>query len=333
MRSFCLVMTLAWSLPTAVAAQDRNAAAGRALGKQEAPGPAPVEVRTSVSRTAVWVGDRVSYVIEFQSAPEVEILADDLDPDRLQIEGLEVVDVATERDASVAGRVTQRFRYDLVTYEIDAPALTIAAIPVRYSVRRPGQRPEDAQPVGEVLVPPLVLGLRSTVPPSSAAVVIRDARPVQPLPRLVRLAQPVGFGLLIVSVIPVAVWSADLVRRARQAGPRRRPRHTLKERRAAFEEIKALDTTSEATRRDAYARLDSWVREQLQHSTGIAAAALTPSEIPGALSRPPRSIRVEELQRLLVECERAKYAPEPPPADRWPALLDDAEQLLGARTR
>jgi hypothetical protein len=220
-----------------------------------------------------------------------------------------------------------------VSYEIEAPALTVAAVPVRYSVRRPGQRTEDAQPVGEVLVPPLVLGLRSTVPPSSAAVVTRDSRPARALRLVTRLARPVGLGLILLSIVPVAVWGVDVARRVRLARPKRRPRQSLKERREAFEEIKALDVASEPGRRDAYARLDAWVREQVQQSSGVAAVALTPSELPGVLTKPPRSMSVDELQRLLVECERAKYAPEPPPLDRWPVLLDDAEQLLGSRAR
>jgi hypothetical protein len=295
--------------------------------------PSPVEVRTSVSQTAVWVGDRVSYVIEFQSAPQVEILADDLAPDRLDIDGLEVVDTATERDASKPDRVIHRFRYDLVTYEIEAPSLTIAAIPVRFSERKPGQRAEDAQPVGEVTVPPLVLGLRSTVPPSSAAVTIRDEKTTRPVPTLARIARPAGIALVVLSIVPVALWAVALVQRFRHARPKRRSRHSAKERRAEFDALRTLDVTSEATRRDAYARLDAWVRDQLAATTGVAAAALTPSEIPSALPRPPRQMTVDELQRLLEECERAKFAPDLPPSDRWPILLDEAEQLLGARAR
>jgi len=334
MRSIGLVMTLACVLPVAVAAQTRTPApAPPRADTRTAASPAPVEVRTWVSRTAVWLGDRVTYVIEFRAAPEVEILFDDLDPDRLTIEGFEIVDVATERDASVAGHVTHRMRYGLVTYQVDAPALTIAAIPVRYSLRRPGQRAEDAVPAGEVQVPALSVALRSAIPPSTEAIAIRDRRPVQQLPRLVRLAQPIGVGLLVISVVPVALWGAGLVYRARQSQSRRRPRRPLKQRRAAFEEIKGLDVSSESERRDAYARLDAWVREQLQHATGVAASALTPAELSGAILHPPPSVHLEDLQRLLVECERAKYAPEPPAADRWAAALEDAEQLLGANRR
>lgn len=333
MKRLCLGLALAGLLPSTLAAQTRATAAKPPRVAENAPlSPAPA-VRTWVSRTAVWVGDRVTYVVEFQADPNVEILMEDLAPDQLTVNGLDIVDVATEQDASVPGRVTHRIRYSLVTYRIDAPAIGIAATQVRYSLRRPGQRTEDAVPAGEVLVPALGLALRSTIPASGAAVAIRDARPLQPLPRLARLAQPVGVALLVLSVVPVALWAAGLVRRARLARPRRRARRSPRQRRAAFEEIRALEVSSRADQRDAYARLDVWIREQLQHATGIAAAALTPSEICTAVRHPPKSLRVEDLERLLIECERAKYAPEPPSAERWPAALDDAEHLLGANPR
>ena len=38
-----------------------------------------------------------------------------------------------------------------------------AAVPVRVSVRRPGEKAEDALPAGEVTVPALRVGLRSTL--------------------------------------------------------------------------------------------------------------------------------------------------------------------------
>ena len=40
--------------------------------------PAPVQVRASVDRTAIWVGDRVTYAIDIVCGRGVEILLDDL---------------------------------------------------------------------------------------------------------------------------------------------------------------------------------------------------------------------------------------------------------------
>lgn len=279
--------------------------------------PPPVEIHTSVSHTAVWVGDRVTYSIELRCAPLVDIVTEDLATERLKVDGLEIRDVVIDRDASEAGRLTYRVNYSLVTFNVEATALKIGEIPVRYSIRRPGQRPEDpAPPSGEVHIPPLTLALRSTLPDTEVPAQIRDGRPLQPLPRRVALAQPLGIGLLVLAAAPVGLLLFNLAQRAsrlRSRGPRR---VTRRERRASFEEIKALDVASPSTQREAYAKLDALIRDHARQTSGIAAAALTPAELPGA------------MQTLLAECERAKYAPQPPDPERWSGVLLEAEQIL-----
>lgn len=331
MKRTVFVVALAFATGIMVTAQDRNASPA-AASSGAVPVP-PVEIRTWVSQTAAYLGDHVTYIVELRCAPQVDILTDDLVPEQLTLEGLEVLETASERDESVADRVVHRMRYTLASYAADAEALTVAAIPVRYSVRRSGQRAEEALPAGEVVVPPLTLGLRSTIPPSDTAVAIRDQRAAQPLPRRVRYANALGLVLVAVAIAPVALWAAGLARRVHRARPQRRRRVTPQERRAALDELRGLDVSSEAARRDAYARLDAWIREHVLLSSGIPAAALTPPEIQRAAPDARRMPWLEQIERVLVECERAKYAADPPPAERWPALVDEAAELTRARGR
>jgi hypothetical protein len=335
--ALCLAGPLILALSVATTAQDRTppAAQGRApSAPRQTPAPPtntppPVEVHTSVSHTAVWVGDRVTYSIELRCAPQVDIVTEDLATERLKVDGLEIRDVAIDRDASEAGRLTYRVNYSLVTFNLEAPAHRIGEIPVRYSIRRPGQRPEDpAPPSGEVRIPPLTLALRSTLPDTEVPAKIRDGRALQPLPRRVALARPVGIGLLVVAAAPVGLLLFNLARRAsrlRSRGPRR---VTRRERRASLEEIKALDVASPSIQREAYAKLDALIRDHARQTSGIAAAALTPSELPGAVTHPERVRQLEQIQTLLAECERAKYAPQPPDPERWSSVLLEAEQIL-----
>ncbi len=320
--------TFVLALSGIAAAQGRAPSAVRPAAAAPAT-PPPVEVHTSVSRTAVWVGDPVTYSIELRCAPQVDIVTEDLATERLKVDGLEIRDVTIDRDASEAGRLTYRVNYNLVTFNLEAPALKIGEIPVRYSIRRPGQRAEDpAPPSGEVRIPPLTLALRSTLPDTDVPAQIRDARPLQPLPRRVALAQPIGIGLLVVAAAPVGLLLVTLARRAsrlRSGGPKR---VTRRERRASLDEIKALDVASPSDQREAYARLDALIRDHARQTTGVAAAALTPSELPGALTHPERVRQLEQIQTLLAECERAKYAPQAPDPERWPGMLLEAEQLL-----
>jgi hypothetical protein len=313
--AFWLAGPLVLALSVATAAQERT--------------PPPVEVQTSVSRTAVWVGDVVTYSIVLRCAPQVDIVTEDLATERLKVDGLEIRDVAIDRDASEPGRLIYRVTYSLVTFNLDRPALKIGEIPVRYSIRRPGQRTEDlAPPSGEVRVPPLTLALRSTLPDTEVPAQIRDGRPLQPLPRRIALAQPVGIGLLVVAAAPVGLLLLNLARRASRLRSRGPKRVTRRERRASLEEIKALDISSPAVRREAYAKLDTLIRDHARQTTGIAAAALTPSELPAAIRHPEQVRHLEQIQILLAECERAKYAPQPPDPERWSGMLLEAEQVL-----
>lgn len=329
MKAFAVVLALVAGTAAAAQRPEPRPAPQAAT----AAGPAPVRVSTWVSRTAVWVGDPVEYVVELRAAPHVDILTDDLQPDRLSIRGLEVLDVTTERIETAAGTVVHRLRYRLVTYAVDEPDPMIAAAPVRYAVRQPGLRTEDAATAGELLVPPLVLGFRSTLPASEDRVRLRDGRAIRPLPALLRFARPAGLTLILLSIVPAVVWGALAVQAARRWRTRRPARQPVRHRREALEAIRQLPTGSSAERRDAFAQLDTWVRQQLREATGVEAFALTPGELTAAVPRPPRALYLPDVERLLAECEQAKYAPEPPAADRWPAALDQAEQLLRAGRR
>ncbi len=327
MKTAWLMAWLAPVLAVAVTAQPRTAATPAA-------GAAPlVEVETSVSRTAVWVGDRVTYTVWLRCAPRVEIVADDLAADRLRTGGLEMLDVTADRDATEPDRIVHRVRYTFVTYRIDGAPLTIDEFPVRYSVGRAGVNPDGGAPAGEVRVPAVSVALRSTVTETGPGASIRDGRALLPVPRRVRLAQPIGLGLLLLAAAPVALWAVDVIRRLRRSNARRDHRTTRKELRASLEDLKALDVRAVESRREACARLDAWVRSRVREATGLETAALTPPELSAAFPRAAGEPWLESVHALLAECERARYAPEPPAADRWPALLEAAEQLLAAPMR
>jgi hypothetical protein len=324
-----LAVPLLCMLTAAVSAQSPE----KAVREAAAPALVPVQVRTSVTRTAVWVGDPVTYTIELTCAPKVDILTDDLAAERLPLSGLELLGVEVERDATIPDRITHRMRYQLVAYEPDAPTLSVGAVPVRYFFQQAGKKAEDVVPAGEVKVPPLALSLRSTIPEGMTAEV-RDDRAVRPLPRWVYWARPAGITLVALAVLPVALWAADLAqrarRRARSTGPRRQSR---RQRLAALREIKALDVSSPDALRRAYAQLDVWVRTNLQQATGVAALAMTPAEIGASAIRGRRAVQMEQVQHVLLECERAKYAPDNPSPDGWQTVLLEAENSLGADAR
>jgi hypothetical protein len=301
------------------------------VGAQAPGSAAKPPVRTSVNRTAVWVGDRVRFTIDIDCPRGVDVLDDDLSKDKLKLEGLEVVSSDSSRIDGPGETMTRRFTYELATYRVDVPALRIAPLSVRYYVRRPGQRLEDAAPAGDVQIPGASIAFRSTLP-EAQEYTVRDSRAAVSRPRIFALAQPLGLALVIVSFAPVAFWLVAAVARRRHRPAHRSVRKVRSDERASLQAARELDLTSEEARREAYSRVDVLVREHLSDVCGVAGASLTPAEVQPALAARRARIDAERVAALLAACERARYAPTHalPSADACRDAIGEAEQLLGA---
>ena len=267
------------------------------------PAPAPVEVRTSLSRTAMWVGDQVVYTVALQCAPGVDVLLDDLLKERIRIDGGEILNAETARRED-GGRITHTVSYTLGTYRVDVPAVTVSPQSVRYYVRGGGQRPGDAAPAGEVIIPQLVVAVRSTIPDSDRAIELRPPAEVRLAPRFLRLAQPLGLALILIAIVPAAILSLGLARRLRGIRRAYDSRRSRRLQGGSFAEIKALQPSSDSQRIEAFGKLDALVRDHLQLTTGIEARALTPAVMRKILeTRAPRAAH-ERIEAVLAACER-----------------------------
>jgi hypothetical protein len=291
----------------------------------------PVEIRTAVNRTAVWVGDRVTYTIEFRCAPGVDLLLDDLAKERLAITGGEIIGLESDRGVSPAGRAIHRMRLTLVTHAIDAAAITMAAIPVRYYAATPGQRASSGAPAGQVTVPPLAVAVRSTLPATNAEIALRPPAELRPAPAYLRLAEPIGLALVIVAILPLVLGNLDLARRVRAFRSRHHERRARKTQRGSFAQIRELEPMSDTARIEAYERLDTFLRDHLDGSTGIAARSLTPVEVQHAVESRAPWLTPHDVGGLLDACERARYDREPPTADDWREAVRRAEEVVTAR--
>jgi len=298
---------------------------------------ADVEVRAWPSRTALWVGDRVTYTVELRLGPRVEILADDLSRDKLRPEGLEVVGYEAGRETARDGAAIQTFRFDLAAFELPRPgfSLRVGPLPVRYYVRTPGRGPAETAPSGEVLVPPLLLGFRSTIPDGLESYAARDVRPAPGFSRGAALAGPLGWSLILAAIVPVVVWGAAAARRVRRprATARRASRTAESVTRAGLAALAQLDPASAPARREGYDRLDALLRSYLADSLGVPAAGLTPPEVETALSGRPPDGRGGALAAVLAECELARYSPPAmlPGPDQFARAVREAERVLARR--
>ena len=316
----------------AVLAATVAVAVGTAGTMAAAAEPRPVDVQTSVSQTAVFVADRVTYTIRIACEKGVDILADDLAKDKLRVEGLEILGSDSDRAAGRDDRAVYTFRYNLTTYRVDVPQLSIAPLTVRYYVKRPGQRLSDAAPAGEVQVPATVIAFRSALPEGQDSYAIRDGR--SPLPRRLRYAwlQPVGISLIVLSIVPAGVAVIGIRRRMRPRQKARSPREVRHDQLESLDALQALDLSTPAVRRDAYSRVNGLVRDHLHVVTGVDASALTPAEIAMAMRAHNGRMPLELTATVLDACDEARYAPPDalPSVEACRQAIQQARQVLDA---
>jgi len=295
--------------------------------------PPPVEARASLDRTAIWVADRVTYTIELTCRNGADVLDDDLSRDKLKLDGLDLVSTETSQEAAPGGAVVHRYRYVLTTYHVDNPSPSIGALTVRYYVKRPGQRLQDAAPAGEITIPPATIAYRSTLPDTGEGVGLRSDRDAAPRAAVYAAAQPIGFGLVLASIVPVALWGVA-VARGRRPEKRKSARQVRHEEHESLEAVRAIDLTSPDGRREAFTRMEALVRRHLHEVCGLPGTSLTPDEVTQAAAAPPRGqVPAETVAALLATCELGRYAPlqAVPSAQACREALDQAEQVLASR--
>ena len=285
-----------------------------------------------LDHTAMWVADRVRYTIELTCRRGMDVLTDDLSRDKLKLEGLEVVGTDTLRQTLADNTVRYWFTYELTTYRVDMPMLSVAPLTVRYYVRRSGQRLEDSPPAGDVAVPGAVIAFRSVLPDDQPAYSIRDVRGTEKRRTAFSALQPIGLGLIVASIVPAGLFGLAVVARARTRTVRRSARQVRHEERESLDAVRSVETTTEAGRREILGRVDTLVRQHLRDVCGIPGHALATPEIAPALEARGARMPTELVVSLLTACETAKYGPPgvPTTADACRDAIAQAEQVLAA---
>ena len=294
--------------------------------------PTAPTVHTSLDRTAVWVADRINFRVDVVCPRGVDILEDDLSKDKLKLDGLDLVGSESSRSTDAAETTTHTFTYVLTTYRVDMPVLKIGQLPVRYYIKRPGQRLQDEAPAGSVDVGGEVIAFRSTMADNQDFYPLRDRRPAAARAQLFSLAQPIGLGLVVASIVPVAIWGVAFVASRRKPGIKRSVRQVRHEERASLDAVRSMNMETLDGRRDAFTQIDAVVREHLRDVVGVPGPSLTPEEIEPALSGKSTRVPAEDVASLLATCEVARYAPPEsmPSADACRQALDRAADLLNA---
>jgi hypothetical protein len=275
----------------------------------------PVAVRSSLDRTAAWVGDPVTYTVEIVCAPGYDIVEDDLSRDRLPLEGLELRASNTAREARRDGAAVYRARFVLASYEPEREHLRIGPMSIRY-YRTDAQGHAAAQtPAGTVAVPEHAIVLRSTLPESTDLVLRVTKTPIL-LPSFTRAIYPLGMALMSLSIVTVLLGVMRTMARRRTSTPAESPSSGASTRYdTVLDEIRRLEATDDPeTMCHAFLRLDRMLRDFLVERD-IPAKALTPDEIDSRAETAGAPASVRAVATVLRDCERVRYGgPSQPPA-------------------
>lgn len=294
--------------------------------------PPTVHARAFVDRTAIWVGDHVTYTVEIVCPRGTDVLLDDLSKDKLKLDGLDAIGTDSSQTSSADGTTTHDFRYVLTTFHVDMPSVGVEPFSVRYYLSRPGQRMQDAAPAGEVKIPGVSIALRSTLPDGQDTYPLRDAGTPGGRVWIARNARMTGLALAIISLVPAVVFGLVFVRGQMRRPERASARRAKVNQRALLEELRTMDVTTEGDRRLAYDRISAAVRQHVDAVVGVAASSLTASELEAALAGDGRKLDTATIVALLGSCDTARYAP-PDHATEAQACRDAiarAETILSA---
>ncbi|MCC7178858.1 MAG: hypothetical protein IT177_10740 [Acidobacteria bacterium] len=295
------------------------AAAQRKRAPTPPPAPAPVlpppdiRVRSELSQTAAWVGDPLQFIVEIDTAPGVEVVTEDLAPERLVVEGLELGGATSTMEPRADGWRTVRHAYTVTPWDTTPPK-RIGDLTVRF--RRPvtAATASGAAEASDIKVAGATLAVRSTLPDDGSADGARDRLAALPSPAWLGWLRPAGLGFIALGIAPVVLWVATRVRRPRVTTPRASSRSLHAQIKSMFDELRIIDTSTTEGRRRAYDRIDADVRAYLAQAEALPALALTADELRPRLAESKR-VRAGEVCDILAECEHARYGPD----DRLPA--------------
>lgn len=288
-----------------------------------------VDVQTSLSRTALWLGDIVTYTVSLTSRRNVEILEEDLGADKLTLEGLQVVGHDLNRRVDADGTMHYDVVYRLTTFDPGPETRTIGDWTARYATTgAAGGR----APARDLRIAGAVLAWRSALPPVLKSADVRGARPLDPAPSWWRSTRMAGLALVAAGVCALG-WLLISRGTARfRVKPRRRiNRASQRELQSLLTELRDADVASPAQRLAAYGKLEAAVRRHAAEVTALPALALTPAELRQRADAMAAPLPADEIARILAECQQARYqsVDRLPGEDRFRAAVETAAAAFG----
>jgi hypothetical protein len=266
------------------------------------------QMKARTSRTAIWVGDRLDYVVRIEHSPAIEFVLDHLKKEEMNLQPFELLDVSTASGQLPMGRRFFEVHLRLTIYDTGHADAVIPSFNLFYF--RQGQaagKAKDDTPAEILPVPPFPVGIRSTLTDTTTG--IRDQK--DPLPIRMRtwlwpgllglcgIALLAGYGTWIAMVqIRSEFWKHKLAERARKK--------SLSE---SLQEIRSAPAESPEELAAFYKKAADVVRGLAAEKLGDG-AGLTARELETELKKAGAGERQATAMSYLIEqCDLVRYSP------------------------
>lgn len=309
LRSISVRVVLAFAATMLVAC-----ASGEPAGDAEAKPPA--ELRASVDRTVATTGDLITYTVEVEHAPEVEVALDDPGAD---IAGFRIVDLGRAPVETLAsGRLLERRWYELRADLVGSYVLP--ALTATYS--------EPSGPGGDLEAEEISVEVESVLPEDrSEATDIRDIKPLRRIDAASSWLLWTGLALAAVA-LALAAWWWWRRRRPDGSAPEAPPVPPYDLAIRELERLRRTDFSDLRELRRYYFAVSAVIRAYVEGRFGLNATDLTTEEILGRLDGLARlePLQARRLERFLVATDQVKFAAHLPALEE---IERTYEQALG----
>jgi hypothetical protein len=276
-----------------------------ATASQAAPETMAVKVR--VDRTALYPGDRLNYIVRVEHSSGIEFVQDHVRKDQLSLEPFEILNVSSATGDLPGGRKFFDVKLLLTTYAASHPDAAVPSFNLFY-FRRGQTANKETTPAETLTVPPLKIGLRSTLvdPPGN----LRDGKPVLPVSQIDWMLPGI---LGLCGLVAVIVYASSLALAWVRSGFWKRKMSESVRKKSmwdSFEEIRQAPLDSPESVESFYAKASAILRGFATEQLGDC-GGLTPREMQTALGMPgSREDHAAAVGDLMEQCDLVRYSPD-----------------------
>ncbi len=279
---------------------------GAAPLAKKSPQEAKISITTRLDKTALWVGDTLTYTIQAIHDRDVEFVLDNLKKENLPLAPFVVRAVTIQRGEWERKKKLLEVTLLLSSYESGKGELTIPSFNLYYFKRLSGIEKKETE-AQAVQVPATKVGLRSTL--HGGLLKPRDFKPIQTMD-LSRGFVALLFGLtgMIFLAVRSARWTWNTLHSERPTRRRLSRRTRAKFVQENLGRIRAIKGDSPQDQIRFYSEVSQFLRQYLSLWLEIEAASLTPEETEMALEKANvnGSLR-HQIKGILEQCDTVCY--------------------------